>query len=122
MGVAVKAKKLMFGWLARSSIVASSTSSTLTSAPSSCCSAVKTLLSAPAAEPVCEEWASSAITAKRRVFRLPWLRIVSRAKGKVCKVTMMIGVRSISALASCSDFTPALDSILATTPVLCSNW
>ena len=69
--------------------------------------AVRTALSRLDASPACEEWASSAMIAKFLPFRSAWVRISSRAKGKVWMVTMMIFVPPCSASASSCDFGPA---------------
>ena len=83
-------------------------------------------LSAVAVSPLCEECASSTITAKRlpavSIFTpAPFFSSVESAwvmKGNFWIVVMTIGVPCDSARASCWVFS----SIFSTTPVLCSNW
>ena len=74
-----------------------------------------------AASPVCELWASSAITAKR----LPWvaasLRTAFKAKGKVWIVQTTIFLSPESASASSPLLLPLSPLIVATTPVVRSK-
>ena len=88
---------------ARAAICAARMSSVLTSPPSSSSfssSADSTAFSLAAASPVCELWASSAITAKRLPCVAASLRTASRANGKVWMVQTTIFLSPESASAS----------------------
>lgn len=50
----------------------------------------------PTVAPVWEEWASSAMTAKRRWRKETWLWMASKMKGKVWMVTIMMGLQSVT--------------------------
>jgi hypothetical protein len=84
--------------------------------------AVRAALSRLEASPACDEWASSAMIAKFLPFRSAWVRISSRAKGKVWMVTMMIFVPPCRASASSCDFAPPSPAMWATTPGVRSIW
>ena len=137
-GVAVKAKKLRFGCRARCSASRSTAASVWSERPSSSSSeswaaiaaSMPSLFSMPlrtvAVSPLCDECASSTMTAKRfptvsMVTPEPCCSSVESAcemKGNFWIVVMTMGVPWDSALASCF----VSSSIFSTTPVLCSNW
>jgi hypothetical protein len=65
-GVAVNAKKLRFAWWPRAATTAASAdseSNSSSSSPTDAAPAPRACLSALAASPVCDEWASSTMTA-----------------------------------------------------------
>ena len=137
-GVAVNAKKLRFGCLARCSALRNTASFTSLERSSSSSSeswaaiaaSIPSLFNIPlrslAVSPLWEECASSTMTAKRfpavSIFTpIPFFSRVESAcemKGNFWIVVMTMGVPWDSARASCL----VSSSIFSTTPVLCSNW
>ena len=109
---------------ARLAIWAISRSSVLTSPPSvNAChsSADNTALSLAAASPVCEECASSAITAKRLPCVAASSRTALRAKGKVWMVQTTIFLPPERAAASSALLLAPSPLMVATTPAVRSK-
>ncbi len=81
------------------------------------------MVSAPAVEPVCDEWASSAITANRRPCSSFSVLISLISASKVWMVTITICFPPVSAAASSFDLdSPSARVIDFTTPAWRSNW
>ena len=96
----------------------------LTSPPSSrsfSSSAVSTCFSFAAVAPVCEECASSAITAKRLPLVAESSRTASIAKGNVWMVHTTIFLPAASASASSLLLLPPVPLMTATTPLVRSK-